>query len=131
MVGGEIVVRGDVGRDAGHRARRGLIVIGGNAGPGAARDMIAGTVLVQGNAGPGAGAWSKRGSVIALGAITVPVTYSHACTYRPTVVRVLLRYVTRQYAFPIEDRFVSGLYSRYVGDLADVGKGEILQWQTQ
>jgi formylmethanofuran dehydrogenase subunit C len=130
MTGGEIVVGGDVGRDAGHRARRGLIVIGGNVGPGAARAMIAGTVVVRGAAGPGAGAWSKRGSVIALGNITVPETYAHACTYRPTVVRVLMRYLRRQYAFPVDDRFVNGLYSRYVGDLADVGKGEILQWQT-
>jgi formylmethanofuran dehydrogenase subunit C len=129
MVGGEIVVRGDVGRDAGHRARRGLIVIGGSAGPGVARAMIAGTVVVHGAAGPGAGAWAKRGSIVALGAITVPATYRHACTYRPTVVRVLMRYLRRQYAFPVDDRFVNGLYSRYVGDLADVGKGEILQWQ--
>jgi formylmethanofuran dehydrogenase subunit C len=131
MTGGEIVVGGDVGRDAGHRARRGLIVIGGNAGAGAARAMIAGTVVVRGAAGPGAGVWAKRGSVIALGAITVPETYAHACTYRPTVVRVLMRYLRRAYAFPIDDRFVDGLYSRYVGDLADVGKGEILQWQQQ
>jgi formylmethanofuran dehydrogenase subunit C len=36
MVGGGIVVRGSVGSDAGHRARRALIAIGGDAGPGAA-----------------------------------------------------------------------------------------------
>jgi hypothetical protein len=90
--------------------------------------MIAGTVVVGGAAAAGAGAWSKRGSVIAFGAIAVPATYSHACDYRPTVVRVLLRYLRRQYAFPVDDRFVDGIYRRYVGDLADVGKGEILQW---
>jgi formylmethanofuran dehydrogenase subunit C len=128
MTGGEIVVGGDVGRDAGHRARRGLIVIWGSAGPGAARAMIAGTVVVRGAAGPGAGAWSKRGSVIALGAITVPETYGHACDYRPPIVRVLMRYLKRQYGLSLEDRFMDGVYSRYVGDLADVGKGEILRW---
>jgi formylmethanofuran dehydrogenase subunit C len=131
MVGGGIVVRGSVGSDAGHRARRALIAIGGDAGPGVARGMIAGTVVVHGSAGPGAGAWSKRGSVVALGAITVPETYAHACTYRPTVVRVLLRYLRAQYGFPVDDRFINGLYSRYVGDLADVGRGEILAWQAQ
>jgi formylmethanofuran dehydrogenase subunit C len=128
MTGGEIVVRGDVGADAGHRARRGLIVVGGTAGRGAARGMIAGTVVVRGATGPGAGQWSKRGSVIALGAITVPATYAHACDYRPTIVRVLFRYLRQHYALPIDESYVGGLYRRYVGDLADVGKGEILQW---
>ena len=37
MTGGEILVRGNVGREAGARARRGLIVVGGDAGDGAAR----------------------------------------------------------------------------------------------
>jgi formylmethanofuran dehydrogenase subunit C len=128
MTGGEILVAGNAGRDVGHRARRGLIVVGGDAGPGAARAMIAGTVFVHGQAGPGAGAWSKRGSVIVLGDIAVPETYSHACDYRPPMIPVLFRYLQRQYQFQIQEQYVMGVYRRWVGDLADVGKGEILRW---
>ena len=94
----------------------------------AARAMIAGTVFVHGQAGPGAGAWSKRGAVIVLGDIAVPETYSHACDYRPPMIPGLFRYLQRQYQFQIQEQYVTGVYRRWVGDLADVGKGEILRW---
>lgn len=128
MTGGEILVRGNAGADAGLRVRRGLLVIGGDAGPGAARAMIAGTLVVFGQAASGAGAWSKRGTVIALGGITIPATYRLACTYRPPIIRILFRYLRQTYQLPVDDRYVAGLYTRYAGDLADLGKGEILQW---
>ena len=130
MTGGEIIVRGNVGADAGRRVRRGLIVVGGDAGAGAAHAMIAGTILVMGKLGPGAGLWSKRGSVIALGAVEIPPTYRYACTYRPPYLRVLLHYLRRVRQLAIDARFVTGRYKRYTGDVADVGKGEILEWTT-
>jgi formylmethanofuran dehydrogenase subunit C len=129
MTGGEILVRGNAGADAGYRVRRGLLVVGGDAGPNAARAMIAGTIVIAGNAAAGAGSWAKRGSVVALGGITIPPTYRLACTYRPPILRILFRYLRRTHAFSVDEQFADGLYTRYVGDLADVGKGEILQWQ--
>ncbi|HXB27389.1 MAG TPA: formylmethanofuran dehydrogenase subunit C [Gemmatimonadaceae bacterium] len=130
MTGGEIIVRGNVGSGAATRVRRGLVIVGGNAGANAAHAMIAGTMLVAGRLGTGAGLWSKRGSVIALGGVEVPATYRYACTYRPPYVPVLLRYLQRMRGFTIDGRFASGRYKRWTGDVADVGKGEILEWTT-
>jgi len=130
MTGGEIIVRGNAGSGAATRARRGIVVVGGNAGPGVAHAMIAGTILVAGRLGAGAGLWSKRGSVIALGGLEIPTTYRYACTYRPPYVPVLLRYLQRMRGFTIDARFATGRYKRWTGDVADVGKGEILEWTT-
>jgi formylmethanofuran dehydrogenase subunit C len=130
MTGGEIIVSGNVGANAARRVRRGLVVVGGDAGAGAAHAMIAGTILVAGRLGAGAGLWSKRGSVIALGAVEIPATYKYACTYRPPYVLVLLRYLARVRQFATKAQFATGRYKRWTGDVADVGKGEILEWTT-
>lgn len=128
MTGGEIVVRGSAGRHAGAAMRRGLIVIGGDAGEGAGRGMIAGSVVVFGAAARGAGRWTKRGTIVALGPIELPGTFRYACTYRPPHVRLTFCYLRARYGLAIASRYVTGRYHRYSGDLAELGKGEILQW---
>ena len=130
MTGGEIIVHGSAGAQTAARVRRGLVVVGGDVGPGAGHAMIAGTIMVAGRLGAGAGLWSKRGSVIALGPVQIPATYQYACTYRPSYLAVLVRYLQRVRRFPIDDRFAVGRYKRWTGDVADVGKGEILEWMT-
>jgi formylmethanofuran dehydrogenase subunit C len=90
--------------------------------------MIAGTVVVCGASGPDAGRWTKRGSLIALGGVAPPATFRYACTYRPPHVRLLLRYLRARYDVPVSDRHIDGRYERYSGDMAELGKGEILQW---
>jgi formylmethanofuran dehydrogenase subunit C len=128
MTGGEIVIRRAAGADVGARMRRGLVVVAGDAGRGAATGMIAGTVALLGQAGPGAGRFVKRGSLVTLGAIGRPGTFRYACTYRPPHVALLLRYLRARYGLEIADRYITGRYERYAGDMAEVGKGEILQW---
>lgn len=128
MTGGELVIRGTAGSDAGARMRRGMLAIGGDAGSYTGTGTIAGTIVVFGDAGASPGLWSKRGSIVALGPVAIPSTYRYACTYRPTVLRVMLGRLRSRYGLPVEDRHVSGSYRRYSGDLADLGKGEILAW---
>jgi formylmethanofuran dehydrogenase subunit C len=128
MTGGEIVVGGSAGADAAARARRGLLVIAGNAGRHAGRAMIAGTLIVVGRTGAEPGRASKRGTIIAVGGIEVPVTYWHACTFRPPHVRLALTYLRRRYRLAIDDRVAGGVYRRYCGDAGDQGRGEILEW---
>jgi len=128
MTGGEIVIRGDAGGDVGARLRRGIIVVTGDAGRGTARGAIAGTAVVFGTAGPGAGRFMKRGSIVALGPLERPATFRYACTYRPPYVPLLLRYLRVQYGLPVTDAQIGGRYERYSGDMAELGKGEILQW---
>lgn len=128
MTGGELIVRRAAGAEAGAFMRRGLLAIGGDAGDRAGLGMIAGTVVVRGRAGKDTGLWSKRGSVIALGAITPPATYAYACTYHPVHLRLILTRLRTHHGLTIHRRHLTGLYRRYSGDFAELGKGEILQW---
>lgn len=126
--GGEIVVMGSAGAETGARARRGLVVVRGDVGEGAARAMIAGTVVVLGRAAGGAGEGSKRGSVIVAGGVVVPPTYRYACTFEPPHVRLLLTHLRRRHKIDVDERYVAGRYRRWCGDVATVGRGEILEW---
>ena len=105
-----------------------MLVVTGDGGRGMGIGMIAGTVVVFGEAGPGAGRFLKRGSIVALASIERPATFRYACTYRPPHVGLLLRYLRDRAGVPVADRYVAGKYERYSGDLAELGKGEILQW---
>jgi formylmethanofuran dehydrogenase subunit C len=131
MTGGELLVRGAAGPEPGTRMRRGLLVIAGDVASHAGPGMIAGTVIVLGNTGTAPGRWSKRGSIVALGPVTIPPTYRFACTYRPNHLRLTLLRLRRRFDLAIEDRFIWGLFRRYSGDLADLGKGEILAWTAE
>jgi formylmethanofuran dehydrogenase subunit C len=128
MTGGELVVRGSAGPGAGATMRRGLLVVGKKAGDQTGIGMIAGTVVVFGAAGADSGLWSKRGTVIALGRITPPPTYMYACTYQPVHLRLLLTRLAVRYGLPVRPRHLKGFYHRYSGDMAELGKGEILTW---
>jgi formylmethanofuran dehydrogenase subunit C len=128
MTGGEIIVRGSVGREAGSRMRRGTLYCA-SAASGAGMAMIAGNILVAGTLGNGVGIGNKRGSIVALGGVRVPPTYAYACTYHPPHLGLMLRSLRARHQLPIDDTQVHGLYKRYSGDLAEIGKGEILEWQ--
>jgi formylmethanofuran dehydrogenase subunit C len=128
MSGGELIVRGSAGAETGASMRRGLVVVGGRAGERTGLGMIAGNVIVFGAAARDAGLWSKRGSVVALGEITPPATYTYACTYHPIHLRVMLLRLQTKYGLRVSKKQLSGLYRRYSGDLAELGKGEILEW---
>ena len=128
MSGGEIVVRGSAGRDAGARMRRGTLYCA-SSGAGAGLGMIAGNIIVAGTMEDGAGIGNKRGTIVALGGIHVPATYAYACTYRPPHLSLMLLSLRRRYDLPVDDAHVHGLFKRFSGDLAEIGKGEILEWQ--
>jgi formylmethanofuran dehydrogenase subunit C len=128
MSGGDIIIRGSVGREAGARMRRGILYCA-TAGTGAGLGMIAGNIIVAGAIGDGAGAGNKRGSIVALGGMRVPPTYAYACTYRPPHLSLMLLFLRARYAISVDDAHLRGLYKRYSGDLAEIGKGEILEWQ--
>jgi formylmethanofuran dehydrogenase subunit C len=131
MTGGGLVVRGAVGAGAGGLMRRGLLAVGGTTGTHAGAGMIAGTIVAFGALGATAGLWSKRGSIVALGDVAMPSTYRLACTYQPIHLRLVLTRLRATYGLPVEGRHLTGFYRRYSGDLADLGKGEILVWTAQ
>lgn len=131
MTGGEIVVRGSAGRDAGARMRRGLLFVGGDAGDSVARATIAGTVIVLGRTGRNPAFASKRGTLVAVGGVDIPVTYRFACTYEPPHVRLALTYLRGRYDVGIDRTFITGRYRRFCGDAGEPGTGEILEWLTE
>jgi formylmethanofuran dehydrogenase subunit C len=128
MMGGEVIVSGSVGVDAGARMRRGLLFVGGDAGDRVGRDMIAGTIIVRGRSGREPAIRSKRGTLVAIGGVNVPSTYRYACTYAPPHVRLALVRIRRQYHVDVSRELSSDRYRRYCGDVATIGKGEILEW---
>jgi formylmethanofuran dehydrogenase subunit C len=128
MTGGELIVHGDIGAECGALMRRGLVVSGGAIAHYAGTGMIAGTIVALGDVGAFPGLWSKRGSVVVLGQVAIPATYRYACTYQPPHLRLLLRRLQTHYGLPVEPRHLTGCYRRYSGDLAELGKGEILAW---
>lgn len=128
MTGGELVVHGSAGEGAGALMRRGLLAVGGGVGHHAGAGMIAGSIVAFGDVGPAAGLWSKRGSIVALAHVTIPSTYRYACTYQPVHLRLTLSRLRSRYGLPVGAQHLTGFYRRYSGDLADLGKGEILAW---
>ncbi|MEO8881676.1 MAG: formylmethanofuran dehydrogenase subunit C [Gemmatimonadaceae bacterium] len=128
MTGGEIIVRGGAGREAGARMRRGILYCA-SCGEGAGTAMIAGNVIVSGAIGENVGGGNKRGTIVALGSVRVPATYAYACTYRPPHLSLMLLSLRKRFDLGIDDAHLHGLFKRYSGDLAELGKGEILEWQ--
>lgn len=125
MLGGEIVVRGAVGAEAGARMRRGLLVCG-RAGARAGEGMIAGSIVALGAVGDDPGRYNKRGSIVALGAAPVPASYAYDCTYEPPHVALTLRMLRVRFGLEVEDGARPGLYRRYSGDMGELGRGELL-----
>ncbi|MDY7041245.1 MAG: formylmethanofuran dehydrogenase subunit C [Chloroflexota bacterium] len=123
---GVIVVEGDAGREVGAQMRRGLIVVLGDVGEFAGTKMIAGTILVSGRLGARAGAGMKRGTIVALAdhGELLP-TFRYSCRYRPVFLRYYLLRL-REWGMSVGDEYVEGVYRRYHGDVAALGKGEIL-----
>jgi formylmethanofuran dehydrogenase subunit C len=125
---GLIIVDGHAGNEAGSAMRRGLIVIGGDSGDFTGAFMIAGTILVGGRLGGRTGAGLKRGTILAFEPPQLLPSFRYACTFSPPYVNLLLRHL-RSVGLAIPDAWMMGRYRRYNGDLAALGKGEILVWE--
>ena len=132
---GTIIVEGHAGNEVGERMRRGLIVILGPAREFLGANMIAGTIVVFGKTGEGPGAGMRRGTIVLLGEgrndaspLQLLPTFRYDCTYNPTFLRLYLR-ALRRYGIEVQEEYISGRYRRYNGDIAELGKGEILVYE--
>ena len=126
VTGGTIVVGGKVGGEVGARMRRGLIVILGDTGEFAGAHMIAGSILVFGRLGARPGAGMKRGTIVAFGdAPDLLPTFRYACRFQPAFLRFHLRRLGES-GLSIDSEPADGHFRRYLGDMNELGKGEIL-----
>ena len=122
---GMVLVRGHAGQLAGRRMRRGTMVIGGDAGPGAGCGMLAGTIVVLGRLGPGAGALMRRGTILALGPAEILPVFLDAGARRAPFLNLYLRQIESA-GFDVPREARQAAYRRRIGDISDLGKGEIL-----
>jgi formylmethanofuran dehydrogenase subunit C len=128
ILGGEIFVHGNVLNEAGNAMRNGLIVVGGNSGDLTGVSMHAGTVIVLGEMGIRTGAGMKRGTILSMHDANILSTFSYACTYRPTYLRLYLEYI-KKLGFQIDDTLLNGSYERWIGDIIELNRGEILLYK--
>src|SRR5918992_563995 len=125
MRGGEIVVAGDAGAQAGAGLRRGLIAVAGRVGDAAGLRMLAGTIVALGGLGPRAGAGMRRGSIVTMAPATPLATFVFSCIYRPPFLRLYLRRL-RALGLGVSDEQLDGRYTRWCGDGLELRRGEIL-----
>ncbi|MBV9126165.1 MAG: formylmethanofuran dehydrogenase subunit C, partial [Planctomycetes bacterium] len=114
--------------EAGMRMKRGLIAIRGAARDFAGLQMKGGSLFLLGGAEIRTGAWMLRGTIVSLKPVRLLPTFSYACAYHPTFLRLYVRNL-QALGFAIPQQVQDGLYQRYTGDSAVPGKGEILVWQ--
>jgi formylmethanofuran dehydrogenase subunit C len=125
MTGGTVVVDGDAGDRAGERMRRGTILVRGRCGADAGARMLGGTVWAERGFGPSAGMLLRRGTLIGPTVESMLPTFADAGKHDLVILRILSRYLTTNLG-PLAPRALSGNVRRFVGDLATIGKGEIL-----
>jgi formylmethanofuran dehydrogenase subunit C len=125
MSGGLLHVHGDVGERAGDRLRRGFIVIEGRAGAYAGSRMIAGTLAIGGEAGDLPGYLMGRGTIfLGRGATLFSPSFGDCGEHDLVAARLLANYIAPTSA-KLATLFRRPL-RRLAGDLAALGKGEIL-----
>ncbi len=124
MRGGTVIVHGNAGARAGDRLRRGLIIVEGRAGPHVGSRMIAGTLVTCRQAEELPGVLMRRGTLV-LGVSTALtpsfVPAGAAGTVFLGLLADTLRPLSRRAA-----RIVTGPLQRFAGDMATLGRGEVL-----
>ncbi len=128
MNGGTILVEGSAGMEIGMRMKRGILAVKGPVRDFAGLQMKGGSLFLLGGAELRTGAWMIRGTIVCGKPIPLLPTFSHACTYSPTFLRLYDRRLHER-GFSLPHRLGEGGYRRYSGDSAVPGKGELLIWQ--
>lgn len=129
MAGGLVMVHGSAGDRAGDRMRRGSILIEGNAGDFCGSRMIAGTIAVLGKIGRSPGFAMSRGTLLLWSRprdmlATFSDCGAHNFGYLPLLIQSWRELPGRFAKLEIRQRA-----RRYMGDLGNSGKGEILVWE--
>ncbi len=127
MRGGVVVVGGNAGDRAGDRMRRGTLLIEGDTGDYCASRMVAGTIAVRGTVGRCPGLAMRRGTLLLrqAPALLLP-TFNESGTFDLTFLNLLAR-AWRDLPGPFGKLPESGIQvRRFMGDLANDGRGEIL-----
>ena len=124
MSGGLLIVRGSAGERAGDRLRRGTILIERQAGDWPGSRMIAGTLIVLGASGVNPGYLMRRGTLVLGEPGELPPTFLDAGPFTSSFAGLFARLLEGESRAAA--RLVKSALQRFVGDMASLGKGEIL-----
>jgi formylmethanofuran dehydrogenase subunit C len=124
MTGGRLIIRGNAGDRPGDLMRRGIIVIEGSAGAASGSRMIAGTLIVCGRCGPLPGYLMRRGTLVVGRPAELLATFNEAGGAAAAFHHLLARVV--EGISPKAARLVVRAAVRFIGDMATLGKGELL-----
>lgn len=126
MKGGTVLVKGNAGERVGDHMRRGNILIEGNVGDYCGSRMMAGTIAVMGQTGRFLGFAMRRGTLLLWQPPGSLVRFNdcgmHTLAFLP-ILFASFRKLNSQFA---EDTAVFNRVRRYAGDMAEMGRGEIL-----
>lgn len=125
MAGGVIRVGGDIGERAGDRMRRGTIVVKGKTGPAAGSRMAGGTIWAEGGFGAGPGPLMRRGTLIGPKAEQMLATFADCGLHDMVFLRLISRFTAAELG-PLAPPALPAKVRRYAGDMATIGKGELL-----
>lgn len=128
MRGGTILIGGSAGMEIGMRMKRGVIAVTGPVRDFAGLQMKGGTIFLLSGAEIRTGAWMTRGTIVSLAPLRLLPTFSPACRYHPTFLRLYARHL-RELGITVPHEPREGNYERFAGDSSVPGKGEILIWQ--
>jgi formylmethanofuran dehydrogenase subunit C len=126
MTGGTLTIHGNAGARLADRMRRGLVLVGGNAGDFAASRLVAGTIGIAGQLGAHYAYGMRRGTLLLTQRPThLPPTFTEGGRGFDVFWALLVRSLADEIA-PFSQWRTARLPTRYTGDLAVDGRGEIL-----
>ncbi len=125
MSGGSVVVEGNIGSRAGDKMRRGLILVRGTTGEAAGSRMAGGTIIAEGGFGTRPGPLLRRGSLIGPKADGLLSTFADCGVHELVILGLMSRAWARELG-PLAPRQLPQKVRRFAGDLAAIGKGELL-----
>ena len=126
MTGGTLTIHGNAGARLADRMRRGLVLVGGNAGDFAASRLVAGTIGVAGQLGAHYAYGMRRGTLLLTQRpMQLPPTFTEGGRGFDVFWALLVRSLADEIA-PFSQWRTANLPTRYAGDLAVDGRGEIL-----
>jgi formylmethanofuran dehydrogenase subunit C len=125
MVGGTVLIENDVGERAGERMRRGTIIARGKFGAAAGSRMVGGTLWTETGFGPRPGPLLRRGTLIGPKVDYMLPTFADCGRIDPVILRILSRFVDQTLG-ALAPKPLPPMVQKFAGDLATIGKGEIL-----
>ncbi|MGB8855895.1 MAG: formylmethanofuran dehydrogenase subunit C [Burkholderiales bacterium] len=127
MAGGTVIVRGNAGDRVGDHMRRGVVLIEGAVGDYCAARMTAGTIAVLGESGILPGFAMKRGTLLLRKMPQrIPTTFNDCGPHRFGFLPILTKSWEAYRGKWARLANASKPMQRFMGDLANNGKGEIL-----